>query len=101
MPEDVLTLAIEGEAYTMDDLTFRERKEVRRLARELDGNPSADLDDIMVDDLIVAMVTVIKRRAHPEYSTDEAMDIRPSDIVPGEEPARPTRRKAGAVKSTP
>lgn len=89
MAEDVLTLAIDGDAHTMDDLTFRERKEVRRLARELDGNPAAELDDIMVDDLLVAMVTVIKRRASPEYTTDEAMDIRPADIVPGEDPTDP------------
>lgn len=88
MPDDVLTLALDGDSHTMDDLTFRERKEVRRLARELDGTPDAELDDIMVDDLLVAMVTVIKRRASPEYTTDEAMDIRPNDIVPGN--GRPT-----------
>lgn len=88
MPDDVLTLAIDGESHTMDDLTFRERKEVRRLSRELDGNAEAELDDIMVDDLIVAMVTVIKRRSNPEYTTDEAMDIKPADIVP-EDPTEP------------
>lgn len=93
MPEDVLTLAVDGDSYTMDDLTFRERKEVRRLARELDGGADAELDDIMVDDLIVAMVTVIKRRANPDYTTAEAMDIRPADIVPGDDKARPTRRR--------
>lgn len=91
MPEDVLMLAVDGDTYTMDDLTFRERKEVRRLARALDGNADIELDDVMVDDLLVAMVTVIKRRTSPEYTTDEAMDIRPADIVPRE--ARPTRRR--------
>lgn len=89
MPDDVLTLAIDGQTYTMDDLTFRERKEVRRLARELDGSPDAELEDIMVDDLIVAMVTAIKRRGNPEYTTDEAMDIRPTDIVPESRPTEP------------
>lgn len=97
MANDVLTLAVDGDSYTMDDLTFRERKEVRRLARELDGSADAELDDIMVDDLIVAMVTVIKRRANTDYTTDEAMDIRPSDIVPGED-KRPTRRRAAVEK---
>lgn len=96
MPDDVLTLTVDGDTYTMDDLKFRERKEVRRLARDLHGSADADLDDIMVDDLIVAMVTVIKRRANPEYTIDEAMEIRPADIVPVDG-KRPTRRKAAAA----
>lgn len=92
-----LTITVDGEKFTMDDLTFRERKAVRSIARELDGDPDVAMDDVMFDDLVLAFATVCKRRANPEFSLDDALDLKFTDLSAGAaKPARPTRAKAAA-----
>lgn len=77
---DPFAILIDGEKYTMDDLTFRERREVRRLTREVAEDPELDLEDAILDELLVAFATVVKQRANPEYTLDEAMDLKLTDI---------------------
>ena len=107
MPDDeILAIAVDGERLTMDDLTFRERREVRRLARELDGNPDVHFDDLVLDDLIAAFVTVCKQRANPAFTIDDALDLKPTDLDAAEvDPtSAPTKAKrataARAAKTT-
>jgi hypothetical protein len=84
----------------MDDLTFRERRKVRSLARELDGNPDVDFDDLVLDDLIAAFVTVCKQRTTPDFTIDEALDLKPTDLsAVAVDPPTPLVAKAnGAAK---
>lgn len=78
---DPLTITVDGERFTMDNLTFRERREVRRIARELDGNMDLDFDDVMIDDLLASFITVCKRRTVPTFTIDDALDLTPGDVV--------------------
>jgi hypothetical protein len=99
--EQVLTIAVDGERYTMDDLTFRERREVRRLARDLDGNPDVDFDDVMIDDLIAAFVTVCKQRGTPAFTVEDALDMKPGELLAAaEDPPTKGAAKAGAKPKT-
>lgn len=87
--EDPFTIAVDGETYSMDDLSFKERKEVRKLAREIADDPEAELEDMVVDDLLVAMVTVCKQKTDPAFTIDAAMELKPGDIVPQPKKAKP------------
>lgn len=93
MAEDTTAnIWVEGEGYSFDDLTFRERKEISRIIRDdLNGNP----DDPEDSDFLPAVVTVIKRRNDKAFSVEAALDLKPSDLV---KPSRPTRRAASAKK---
>lgn len=93
-----LVVMVDGERHAMGDLTFRERRELRRLARELEGDPDKEMEDVMFDYLVAAFATVVKQRTHPEFGIDDALDFKPSDLVPGPDDGvkkpRPTRAKA-------
>jgi hypothetical protein len=105
MPEDdPAGITIDGEKYTMDDLTFRERREVRKLTRVVAEDPDLDLEDAVLDELLVAFATVVKQRTDPAYTLDDALDLKVADIVQRGEaadppPAAPARKpRAGAKK---
>lgn len=101
---EVLTIAIDGEKFTMADLTFRERKEVRRLARELDGDPDLDMEDVLFDSLVASFACVVKQRTDDGFTIDDAMDLTIKDLAAadaeadGDAKPRPTQRRKAAAK---
>lgn len=100
-PEE-LRIHVEGETYELNDLSFKERKEVRRLARVAADDPDAELEDLEMDYLIVAFITVCKNRTDPAFDIEDAMEMKLTDVavpVPADppEPATKARRRgAGA-----
>lgn len=98
MADELLTIAVDGEKFTMDDLSFRERREVRRLTREIAEDPDIELEDALVDDLLVAFVTVCKQRTNPDFTTDDAMDLKPADLEVDETPDPPTRPRTVSAR---
>lgn len=89
MADDDSALWIEGQAYTTDDLTFREQRQLRDFIREL--APDGDPDEASEADIIPAFICVVKRRETPEFTLDQAQDFKPGDV---ERP--PTRARAKA-----
>jgi hypothetical protein len=82
---------IDGKHYSPEDLTFREQREMRKVYREIMEDPAADIDDAAFMDLLPAMTVVLKRRDDPEYTVEQALDIKAKDLLPPEE-APPTKR---------
>ena len=97
MPEanEEVTVYVDGEAVTIDKMTFRERREVRRLAVELSEDPEAE--EYTVDDAVMAMVAVARRRKNPEFDPESLLDEAPETYLT----APPTSAKPGrATKKT-
>lgn len=91
-------LVIDGETFKTDDLdlTFREKKEVRKTIRELMDDPEADMSEALMDDVWLATIYVIKRRSSPDFTLEDAMDLKLNDFLKPVEPDPPTggaRRK--------
>ncbi len=93
MAEENEAITVHGVTVTAEQLTFRERREVRRIAEEVAISDEADEDD-----MLVAIVTVVARRSVPDFTVEQAMDMTPDDLVPA--PAPPTKRAAKS-KATP
>lgn len=95
-----LTIYVDGAPVSIDDMTFRERREVRALARELNEDP--DSDDINVDDAVMAMIVVAKRRKTPGYDVEQVLDERLTDYlrVPPTSPTSSGGGKAGSAGRT-
>ncbi|MDP2712311.1 MAG: hypothetical protein Q8O56_13925 [Solirubrobacteraceae bacterium] len=93
-----ITVYVDGESITVDKLTFRERRELRKIALELAEDP--DADDYTVDDAVMAMVAVAKRRKDPDFDAQVLLDRAPDDylIAPPTSEAS-TKPKGAAAKS--
>ena len=72
---------IEGQAYSPDDLTFREQREMRQVYRDLMGDPSADLADASNMDFLPVLAFMVRRRDDPEFTVEQALDIKVSDLL--------------------
>jgi hypothetical protein len=123
MAEDEGTLWIEGKGYTASDLTFREQRAWSGLLDELsppipckackeEGTLTIEADDSRevricplcagegksydrsANDFAITMLTLLKRRDNPEFSLEDALDYKPSDIAAP--PTRPAKKKAAA-----
>jgi hypothetical protein len=91
-----MQLVVDGTTVDTEDFTFREKREVRKVLRELMDDPEADVSEALMDDLWMAMILVAKRRTEPEFSVDDAMDLKLKDFLKPVEPDPPTgaaRRK--------
>lgn len=93
---------IDGKPYTVDDLTFRERRELRKTLAELLG---VNLDEPLVEggmprsvvpmvlwaneeDLVPVLVWTIKRRTDPEYAIDTALSLKGGDLEAPTDPPK-------------
>jgi hypothetical protein len=103
MPEDDEQqggLWIDGELYTVDDLTFKERRLMRTTVRELNSD-DPDFDMAFVDpinDTIPVFVWIIKRRTNPDYSMDDVLSMKLSDL---EAPATDAEDSGGGKGKKP
>ena len=84
-------LVVNGKPLDEDDLTFREKRELRRVVLEdLMGKPDGDITDAYTDDFLLAMLYVVLKRDKPEMTLEEALDLKLSDFMKAPE-APPTR----------
>lgn len=88
---------VDGTDYTLDDLTYGEQREVRRLVRELSEDPNAEIIPADPMDRAPAMVCVIRRRDNPEYTIEEAQEVKPGDVWREVKAERPTRAAKAAA----
>jgi hypothetical protein len=76
---------IDGSPYTMDDLTFREQRQMRDVIRSL--APDNDPDQASEADIVPALILVIKQRTEASFTLEHALDFKPGDLAPPPEPA--------------
>jgi len=75
------SIYIEGKAYSPDDLSFREQREMRRLYRDLVEDPDADIGEAANMDFLPLLAFMIRRRDEPGYTLEQAFDLKISDLV--------------------
>lgn len=72
---------IDGKHHQVADLTFKEQRLVRALVRELAENPELEIEQANNLDVIPALVTVVKRRAEPDYPVERALESNYSTYI--------------------
>lgn len=80
-----LGLMLDGKPYALSDLSYREQREVREKMRESTGNPNVTFGDVMMGlvddmDLVPALVWAIKKRDDPQFSYEQADDLKPGAV---------------------
>lgn len=90
-------LALNGDVFEFDKLSFGERKQVKALTRELVARDDPDADpetDWTQDDLRLAFAIVCSRRNAPDFAVDDGLKLTPAELEPPKHP--PTKAKAKA-----
>jgi hypothetical protein len=103
-------IPVDGQFYTVEDLTGREQRELRDALRELTGNDTATiaafLNFAMVDDFdyACAMTYVVTKRTNEKFTLDDALELKPAEIQEAgrellKEQRRRPRKPAGSSES--
>jgi hypothetical protein len=95
-------LIVDGVEIDMDDFSFKEQREVRRLLHEhvaLEWDRDKPWDEQLFHDIFPAVIAVYKQRDDPAYTVDQALELKPRDVIVSREVA-PTPTKRGAAKRT-
>ena len=95
-------LKVDGQVFNPDDLTFGEKREVRRIIRaELWDDTLGDFDweDVGENEVIPATVAVFMRRTDPAYTLERALALKPSEVYVDEDEAPPTKPRSSARAS--
>lgn len=82
---------IEGAGYDLDDLTFREQRELRTVYRQLVEDPDAEVGEAAGCDLFPVLAYMVRRRDNPEYTLEQALDLKMADLVAP--PTKPAAKK--------
>jgi len=107
MPEDdVEVLHVNGETFDPDDLTYGEKREVRKLIRTelwddgLDGD--FDWDDVGENEVLPATIAVFMARSGGKASThlSAALKLKPRDVYAQPEVPPTSSPRASARKKT-
>lgn len=76
-------LYINGEVFDAEDLTYGEKREIRRIIRkdlwDEDEDGPYDESKIGENEALPATILVFMRRAHPEADIDDALAIKPRE----------------------
>lgn len=91
-------IEVDGVEVDMEDFTFKEQREVRRLVYEeiaLDRDRDKPWEEQMFNDIYPAIVCVYKRRADAGFTLDQALDMKARDVIKEREIAPPTKRANG------
>ena len=92
-------LWIDGQPHTLDELTYREQRQLRTFVKELSDEPVEGVEDVVEVDLIPAFITVIKQRTDPGFTLDQALDFKSSDLEAPARPTKPAAKKRAAKKT--
>jgi|ERR1041384_3407592 hypothetical protein len=110
-------LYIDGEVFDAEDLTYGEKREIRRIVRrdiwddELDG--PYDEDKVGENEALPATILVFMRRSNPDATIQDALAVKPREayrnpvqngaspveVPPTSSPKSSTRRTSGASGS--
>ena len=97
-------LHVGDQSFDPEDLTFKEKKAVRRIARtelwEADIQGEFDWAEVPDEDVIAATVAVFMRREDPAYTLDQALELKPSDVMREDDDLPPTSAAPAAKRSS-
>lgn len=97
------SVPIDGKRYTLDDITYAERIELRDCVRSTTGNEKAEIVDVYDDmDIVPPFIWLIRRRDNPQYTLEQAQQITPAELFEEErklDPPKGRARKAPASVS--
>lgn len=96
--DEEVTVYVDGDAISIDKMTFRERREVRRLAVELSEDP--DSEEYTVDDAVMAMVAVAKRRKDAGFDPEALLDEAPETYLKAPPTSNGAKPRAVKKKAT-
>jgi hypothetical protein len=82
MAEDTELLHIAGHTFDLDDLTYGERREIKRVAKVeiYDELVDGKFEDMNEDDLMPAIILVCMLRHDPSYTLEMAQQVKPNDL---------------------
>ena len=90
---------VDGQPYTIDDLTFREQRQMREFVKQL--APAEDvarsIEDASDADYIPAVIAVIKQRTDEDFTLEQALDFKPTDLEGP--PTKPAAKKRAPKKT--
>ncbi len=100
-------LHVDGQTFDPEDLTYGEKREVRRLVRcELWDDAMGDFDweEVGENDVLPATIAVFMRRTDPDYTLEAALALKPRDVYavvpPTSRPAASARKKTSAASGS-
>lgn len=83
-------IAVDGETIKVSDLTFGEQIKLRKYIRDL--SPDGDDDEASTAEMIPALVAVVKQRTDANFTLEQALELKGSDVaVPPTKPAAKKR----------
>ena len=103
MADDNEVLHVDGRTFDTDDLTYGERREIRRLIKnelwdeDLDG--PFEWGEVTADDIMAVTILVLMRRENPAYTLAEALACKPERVLSGP-PTEPSPSRSSARKKT-
>lgn len=108
--EDAELLHIDGRTFDIDDLTYAERKQIKRIVKidlwdeEVDGDWTG-FEAVSPDDFVAATVLVFMRRDDPDATVEQALACKPAEVDPPPRPTEPEpvskpRRSKAKVSGT-
>lgn len=101
--EDVV---VDGQVLDLDDFTFREMRLLRRVVKEhiLESDEDVDVEDLSLSEYLPAAIYVLKLRDNPDYTIDQALDLKFKDVIQPHKNgngSRPTQAAKPAAKKKP
>jgi hypothetical protein len=94
-------------SFDPEDLTFGEKREVRRIVRaelwDADVMGEFDWAEVPDEEVVAATIAVWMRRENPQYTLDEALALKPKDVIGEDVPpteSRSSSRNASGRKKT-
>ena len=100
MAEDEELLYVNGHVFDTDDLTYGERREIKRIARTeiWDEDVDGPWEDMTADDIMPAIILVLMRRDTPGYTLELAMQEKPEQVFRNPHPpTKPSSRKSSTT----
>ena len=79
--EETFEFQVDGESYDVDDLTFSELREYRKLIRQLSGEDDLSIYVAEPMDRLPALVYLIRKRGNPSYTLEEASTLKIGDVL--------------------
>lgn len=96
-------LKVDGQIVDEADFSFKELRQIRALCRDElweDEEGEYSWNKVSEFDAAIATIVVFKRRTDPTYTLDQALELKPEEVLIDEdEPVPPT--KVGSRGSAP
>lgn len=103
-PQQIESVVVEGITLDLDDFTFREMRELRRVIKEhiLESDEDVNVEDLAPAEFLPAAIYVLKKRDDPSYTIEQALDLKFRDVIKsdtnGNGNGRPTKPAKGPAE---